>query len=450
MRSIRVLAVAGAAITAAALTTALTTVPAAASGAQWAAVKSIANHQAAGWATAVSPDGGTVFVTGSVTNDSDDVGFGETIAYDAATGASLWDAKLVLTKSYYETGLRSIAVSPDGSTVFVTGYSGNGIAANGFYQVVVAYNAATGAELWEKTGGLVGAAASPVTVSPDSSTVYVTNGSVGTAAYDATTGAQLWTNPAGGDGSVLSTDGSTLYTTGSGASGVTQAISTSTGASLWQVTVGSYTGYGSPSLSPDGSTLYVTGGVGTGKPGSDSETFVTVAYAAATGTQVWTQTTASGNYGGGAMGVAETSTGSAVIASDWTENETGKGALYTGWVTDALDPATGAVLWTQTTRAKYPDTDFGSALALSPDGSTAYVLGYTNNDKTTVYRVTGYGTGTGSPVWGATYDGRPSNFAYAMALSPDGSQLFATGASTRPAPNLQDVIATVAFGTSTS
>jgi hypothetical protein len=448
MRSIRGLAVVGAAIVAAGLASA---VPAAATTTrQWAAVVSIANHQAVGKAVVVSPDGGTVFVTSTVTNENVDEGFGETMAYNAATGATVWQDKLVLTKSYYETALTSIAVSPDGSTVFVTGLSGNGIKDNGFYQVIVAYNAATGAELWELTGTTpIYFSTSPVTVSPDSSTVYVTNGVAGTAAYDAATGAELWANTAGGTASVLSADGSTLYTTSYGADGVTQAISTSTGVSQWADPVGAYTGYGSPTLSPDGSTLYVTGGVGTGNPGSDAETFVTVAYATATGAQLWSQTTASSTNGGGGMGVAETSTGSAVIVSDWTENETKK-ALTTGWVTDALDPATGAVLWTRTTRAKYPDTDFGSALALSPDGSTAYVLGYTNNDKTTVYRVTGYDTATGASVYSATYDGRTSNFATAMAISPSGSQLFVTGASTRPYPHLQDVIATVGFSTSAS
>src|SRR5580658_3212759 len=213
MRSMRGLAVAGAAIAPAALAPA---VPAGAStGRQWAAVESIANHQEVGWDTAVSPDGGTVFATGSVIDKGANSGFGETIAYNAATGAPIWKAKLSLTKSWYETALRTIAVSPNGSTVFVTGYSGNAIAVTGFYQVVAAYNAATGALRWESTGVLVGADGSAVTVSPDSSTVYVANPAAGTAAYDAATGAKLWTNPASASAIVVSADGSTLFASGS-------------------------------------------------------------------------------------------------------------------------------------------------------------------------------------------------------------------------------------------
>jgi outer membrane protein assembly factor BamB len=71
------------------------------------------------------------------------------------------------------TGLTSLAVSPDGSTVFVTGYTS--------YQgddtrvlAILAYNAATGAKLWQVTGQTDIGIVSPVVVSPDSSTVYVT------------------------------------------------------------------------------------------------------------------------------------------------------------------------------------------------------------------------------------------------------------------------------------
>ncbi len=92
---------------------------------------------------AVSPDGTTVFVSGFVEAFRDrrlvNTHF-ETIAYRAATGARLW------ASSYQPSGYRrpvAITVSPDGARVYVTadtiapGYGG-----------IVAYNARTGRQLW--------------------------------------------------------------------------------------------------------------------------------------------------------------------------------------------------------------------------------------------------------------------------------------------------------------
>jgi hypothetical protein len=75
-----------------------------------------------GTATAVSPDGGTVFVTG-VGSKSGDTGFGQTVAYSAATGTVAWKARFNFDAGTDDNGFTSIAVSPSGSTVFVTGYS---------------------------------------------------------------------------------------------------------------------------------------------------------------------------------------------------------------------------------------------------------------------------------------------------------------------------------------
>jgi len=95
-------------------------------------------------AVAVSPDGSAVFVTGksiafAMTNDPTyDY---TTVAYDAATGSRLW------TRRCYKYGpddsASAVAVSPDGNTVFVTGTSGNGTPGTGY--ATVAYRASTGA-----------------------------------------------------------------------------------------------------------------------------------------------------------------------------------------------------------------------------------------------------------------------------------------------------------------
>ena len=127
---------------------------------------------------AVSPDGTTVFVTGASSGTTAGQVDYATVAYNAATGAQLW-VKLYagLAKGGIGTQAYSVAVSPDGSTVYVTGESGN----DSTY-ATVAYTAATGAQLWVKryTGnGPSGSAAQAVAVSPATGTVFVTGYSSG-------------------------------------------------------------------------------------------------------------------------------------------------------------------------------------------------------------------------------------------------------------------------------
>jgi hypothetical protein len=69
-----------------------------------------------------SPDGSTVFVTGWVASGQrgDDYA---TVAYDAATGVREWGRRYNGPNDSGDVA-HAVAVSPDGSRVFVTGYSG--------------------------------------------------------------------------------------------------------------------------------------------------------------------------------------------------------------------------------------------------------------------------------------------------------------------------------------
>src|SRR4029077_3977981 len=148
---------------------------------------------------AASPNGKAVYVTGFSygTNTSDDYA---TIAYNAATGAQLW-IKRYDSPGHVDDEAWSLAVSPSGETVFVTGNS-HRTSHSGTDYTTVAYNGATGAQRWVKRySGPYGGYnyANSMAVSPTGATVYVTgqshaagnasNSDYATVAYDATTGA---------------------------------------------------------------------------------------------------------------------------------------------------------------------------------------------------------------------------------------------------------------------
>jgi DNA-binding beta-propeller fold protein YncE len=256
----------------------------------------------------LSPDGSTVFVTGGSLNDAvipnTFVQDFATVAYDATSGGRLW-----VRHHRVRGGATALEVSPDGDLVFVTGYGGHSGSFTDTDYVTDAYDAVTGARVWTARSAGTGAdfeIPRDVAVSPDGSALFVTGqrsgattgDDFGTVALDAATGAGLWSRRYDGPGHFhddaaavgVSPDGSRVFVTGvsSGSAKIeefyaedyaTLAYDATTGATEW---LRRYNGPGDSSdratalaVSPIGSTVFVTGAsVGV----TSSEDYATVAY----------------------------------------------------------------------------------------------------------------------------------------------------------------------------
>jgi DNA-binding beta-propeller fold protein YncE len=341
-------------------------------------------------AIAISPDGTKVFVTGSARYTYDEYGEYQTIAYDTSTGAQLWSARYAFDTRNYPC---CIGVSADGTKVFVTGESQDLT----FDFATVAYDAATGGQLWvtryDGTGGEDNPAA--LRVSPDGGSVYVTGGSTGedfyndyaTVAYDSATGTQLWVarfnNP---------------------------------------IKIGD-TPYGL-AVSPDGARLFVTGCQGIIDQCANGD-YLTIAYDAPTGTQLWIA-----RYNGPvddidtAQAVVVSPDGSLVFVTGTSAQQSGNQV-----VTIAYDAATGTRVWLAHFSGVPGREASGCCLAVSADGSRLVVAGTTYVEYGQESFVTvAYDPATGSQLWTATFSGSgPYNFPAGVAVTRNGQVALVTG-----------------------
>jgi hypothetical protein len=122
-------------------------------------------------AMAVSPDGSSVFVAGVSIYQPTGTDYA-TVAYAAATGRQVWAVRYNGEGNLNDTAI-DIAAGPGGRTVYVTGTSLVGRSLPNW--ATVSYDAATGAQRWVSLyGGTGGAEARSVKVSPDGSHVFVT------------------------------------------------------------------------------------------------------------------------------------------------------------------------------------------------------------------------------------------------------------------------------------
>jgi DNA-binding beta-propeller fold protein YncE len=352
------------------------------------------NNEDFAFSVAVSPDGSKVFVTGySIGHTGYDYA---TVAYRSSSGAELWISRYN-PRAHGDDYAASLAVSPDGSKVFVTGQSAGSMGGQDY--ATIAYESSTGAQLWARryngpaNGDDYG---ETVAVSPDGSKVFVTGSSDGkttlrdyaTVAYDPSTGIKLWVrrynDAANGvdetSSMAVSPDGSKVFVTGlgGGATGgfdyATVTYDASTGAVLW---VKRYNGPGdrddganSLAVSPDGSAVFITGfSFGT----TTHADYATVAYDPSTGARLWVKRyNGPGDTADVARSLAVSPDGSKVFVTGGSDG-IGTGPDY---ATVAYDPSTGTRLWVKRYNDPASRDDQAYSVGVSPDGSKVFVTGF--------------------------------------------------------------------------
>jgi DNA-binding beta-propeller fold protein YncE len=395
------------------------------------------------FSVAASSDGAKVFVTGSSLGTGSGYDYA-TAGYEAASGALMW------AKRYQgpagDDVPSSIAVSPDGSRVFVTGFSDGGPGVGEDY-ATVSYDAATGAFVWGKRYDAGQDFAQSIAVSPDGTMVLVTGYSgwdYATVAYEAATGAERWVARHTGPrydyvhSVAVSPDGTKVFVTGSSERAAiedafdyaTVAYHAATGAVVW---ARRYNGPGrgddiaySVAASPDGSRVFVTGtSWGTGS----AFDYATVAYDGGTGAFLWGRRyDGPGNFFDTANVVAVSQDGSRIFVTG-----SSVGAESAGdYATVAYDAETGGLQWAKRYNGPGNYIDSGDSLAVSADGSKVYVTGRSDRVVGDAdYATIAYDAATGVVQWLERFSGPGHSFdiGYSVAASPDGSKVFVTGSS---------------------
>ena len=345
---------------------------------------------------AVAPDGSAVFVTGRSPSAAGTADYA-TVAYSASTGGRLWASRYVGERGAGGDAV-AVAADPAGKAVFVTGSSpGRGTGAD---YVTIAYDAGTGRRLWlRRYNGPAGGNDDPsaIAVSADGSDVFVAGTSQGgpaagsdfaTVAYAAATGTELWASRYGGRGGArnvaaslaISPDGAAVYVTGSSGSGyATVAYAAAGGQQRW-ATVGP-SGRAS-SIGVSRHQVFVTG--------TSGDAFGTVAYEAGNGSRRWFV-----RYEGGGSGREATSmvvgsydlwvTGS--VGGEFATIRYGTGAGFQRWASIVRSPAGGG------SRARQ--------MVIGCFGGTMYVTGGAGGSFVTV----AYRAYNGSHTWLRTHPG---------------------------------------------
>jgi hypothetical protein len=339
---------------------------------------------------------GKVFVTGSSAPSEGAARTFVTIAYNASTGARLWSSSYGGPGS--DDAAASVAVSPRGRHVFVTGCS-EGTDGSDADWATAAYDAATGVRLWARSydgGSAGGGCATSVAAGQAGRRVFVTgsiDNNFATVAYGAATGARLWAR---------------RYL--SGLNNPEDSLSTAIAVSAGRVLVTGLT--------------RASGAVGD---------YGTVAYSAATGAQLWAR-----HYRNGPGSLSSPASlavrGGKVFV---TGTSSPAGSALSEYATVAYNVATGAQLWVRFYKRAGSLGNNAASVAVGPAGRTVYVTGTsaTSPNGTGDYATVAYNAVTGAQLWVRRYLGHAhfGNLATSVAVSRRTDQVFVTGTRFAPA-----------------
>lgn len=385
-------------------------VPAAAAGSStpvraWATSYRVPFDIAQANASVLTLDGSRLFVTGTFytpTSDWDIV----TVAFNTRNGARLWTARFNGSGNGFDHP-NAIAVSPDGSRVYVTGYAQT---ATDDVGVTLAYGAVGGATAWTKLSSNV--LGSSIAVGPSGARVYVAGNGFITALTRAA-GATVWTSTGGAWTSIVpSRDGSTLYATGRNDC-TTAALRTGTGAP--RTTKADANGCLYLVLDPAGNDLHALGY--TFLPSGYES--VVISMDAQSGAIGWT-THRTGIWPR-AIG---TDPGGQKVFVTGTAGSECDGPGCGPFVTSAYEAGTGSEMWS----GSGPNDGYAISQVVSPDGREVYATGTTLGDLTTIAR----DTGTGAKLWVVRYGASTAeDVPVGIAVAADGGRIYVTGTGSR-------------------
>jgi DNA-binding beta-propeller fold protein YncE len=372
-------------------------------------------HAGDGHAVAADPKGGMVFVAGS----------SALVAYDAGTGAQLWD-------NAAGAGL-SVAVAPDGRMVFVIERLSTG---GGSDFLTSAFDAATGNRVWARRySGRANSADIPdaLAVSPSGNALFVTGTSKGrtsgfdyaTVAYAAATGMRLWVSRYNGHGRsydqaiaiAVNPRGGAVFVTGTSAYDfATVAYRAATGATLWTKRydrAGGHDFASSVAVSRDGRRVFVTGA---SEGRTSAYDFATLAYAAASGTRLWAR-----RYGHARpAGVLVSPLGHTVLVAGTSD----RSRSDTFYLSVAYSAATGRTQRVSGFGDPDFETVFADAAAISPDGRSLYLTGSAASVPGAPAQALTIAANiaTGARTWSQVTEAE--EFGRSVAVSPDGSTVY--------------------------
>jgi len=363
---------------------------------------------------AVSRDGRRVFVTG--TSGKKGADNYATVAYSATAGRKLWARRYISGNAW---GPVLMAVSR--TRVFVTGTILSSLETRN-RDTTVAYSAATGRQLWFRSYIAGSGGASSIVVNAAGTAVFVT-GIGGTVAYSTGTGRQLWARRNNGNAIAVNHGGSTVFVTGGTK---TVAYDAATGRQLWALDPSAGNGVeegSSVAVNAAGTTVFVTG-TSQNAAGQDAE-YATTAYSTSTGSKLWASYyTKPGDTSDQASSIVVNPAGTAVFVTGLRQ-DVGQPGGFGDYATVAYDAATGSQLWARGYDGAATDDvfDFSApALAVSPAGTTVYFTGTSDG-----YRTLAYSAATGTTLWARHYPARSKDDEAAIAVSPRGTAVFVTG-----------------------